>query len=203
GDRPLQGAGGDHLVHDGALRLGPRARLAGGVDRRTDRRTLRRGRRRRGHQSQGCPVTAQKMFGRAVDLSNLEVVCPVQRVAHPAVDTDGRQVGENNVVDPLFLDLPTERRLCNYAGSRFHNQAPINYTALRGMTKRWPELLSLTEQFRDAFFARMPRIGPAMLAGEVHLLAVTSLASLGYVMVRGIDPVPNGQLDAGLAAMFR
>jgi hypothetical protein len=155
------------------------------------------------HEAGRCPMTTQKMLGRAVDLGNLEVVLPVQRVAHPAVDMDGRQVGENNVVDPLFLDLPTERRLCNYAGSRFHNQAPMNYTALRGMTKRWPELLSLTEQFRDAFFARMPRIGPAMLAGEVHLLAVTSLASLGYVMVRGIDPVPNGQLDAGLAAMFR
>ena len=65
-----------------------------------------------------------------VAASAIAWVLPVQRVAHPAVDTDGRQVGENNVVDPLFLDLPTERRLCNYAGSRFHNQAPINYTAL-------------------------------------------------------------------------
>src|SRR4051794_25439855 len=46
-------------------------------------------------------MIAQRMLGRAVDLSNLEVVLPVQRVAHPAVDTDGRQVGENNVVDPL------------------------------------------------------------------------------------------------------
>jgi len=155
------------------------------------------------HEAQGCPMTTQRMLGRAVDLSNLEVVLPVQRVAHPAVDTDGRQVGENNVVDPLFLDLPTERRLCNYAGSRYHNEAPINYTALKAMTKRWPDLLSLTAQFRDAFFQRLPRLGPQVLAGEVHLLAVTCLATVGYVMVRGVDPVPNGQLDAGLAAMFR
>jgi hypothetical protein len=155
------------------------------------------------HEVQGCPMTSQRMLGRAVDLSNLEVVLPVQRVAHPALDTDGRQVGENNVVDPLFLDLPTERRLCNYAGSRYHHEAPINYTALKAMTKRWPELLSLTAQFRDAFFQRLPRRGPQVLAGEAHLLAVTCLATVGYVMVRGVEPVPNGQLDAGLAAMFR
>lgn len=155
------------------------------------------------HEAQGCPMTTQRMLGRAVDLSNLEVVLPVQRVAHPAVDTDGRQVGENNVVDPLFLDLPTERRLCNYAGSRYHNEAPINYTALKAMTKRWPELLSLTAQFRDAFFNRLPQRGPELVAGEAHLLAVTCLSTVGYVMVRGIDPVPNGQLDAGLASMFR
>ena len=154
-------------------------------------------------EAQGCPMTTQRMLGRAVDLSNLEVVLPVQRVAHPAVDTDGRQVGENNVVDPLFLDLPTERRLCTYAGSRYHNQAPINYTALKAMTKRWPDLLSLTAQFRDAFFQRLPRLGPQLVAGEVHQLAVTCLATVGYVMVRGVDPVPNGELDAGLAAMFR
>lgn len=156
-----------------------------------------------GHEAQGCPMTTQRILGRAVDLSNLEVVLPVQRVAHPAIDTDGRQVGENNVADPLFLDLPTERRLCNYAGSRYHNEAPINYTALKAMTKRWPELLSLTAQFRDAFFQRLPRLGPQLLAGEAHLLAVTCLSTVGYVMVRGVDPVPNGQLDAGLAAMFR
>jgi len=156
-----------------------------------------------GREAQGCPMTTQRMLGRAVELSNLEVVLPVQRVGHPAVDTDGRQVGENNVVDPLFLDLPTERRLCAYAGSRYHNQAPINYTALKAMTKRWPELLSLTAQFRDAFFQRLPRLGADLLAGEVHLLAVTCLSTVGYVMVRGIDPVANGQLDVGLAAMFR
>lgn len=155
------------------------------------------------HEADRCPMTTQRMLGRAVDLSNLEVVLPVQRVAHPAVDTDGRQVGENNVVDPLFLDLPTERRLCAYAGSRYQNQAPINYTALKAMTKRWPELLSLTAQFRDALFQRLPRLGPDLLAGEAHLLAVCCLSTVGYVMVRGVDPVPNGQLDAGLAAMFR
>jgi hypothetical protein len=37
----------------------------------------------------------------------------------------------------------------------------------------------------------------------VHFLAVTMLAAVGYVLVRGEETVPNGQLDAGLAASFR
>jgi hypothetical protein len=150
-----------------------------------------------------CTAITERTLGRAMDLGNLEVVLPVYRVAHPAIDLDGRQVGENNVAEQLFLDFPTDRRLCNYAGSRYHADAPINQTALKHMTKRWPELLSLTEQFRNAFFSRIPQAGPKPLAGDVHLLAVTCLSSVGYVMVRGVDPVPNRQLDAGLAAMFR
>ena len=150
-----------------------------------------------------CPVTSKRVFGHAIDLGNLEVLVPVQRVAHPALDSDGRQVGENNVNDALFLDLPTDRRLCSYAGSRYRAELPMNSTALKLMVKRWPELLSLTEQFRTAFFKRLPPRGPGLVAGEVHLLAVGCLAAVGYVMTRGKDPVPNGQLDAGLAAMFR
>jgi hypothetical protein len=152
-----------------------------------------------------CPHITQEALGRALDLPNLEAVVPVYRVAHPAMDTDGRQVGENNVFLPsLFLDLPTQRRVCNYSGNRYQADVPMNVTALKHMTSRWPELLSLTEQCRQALFARLPpRSSAPLRAGEVHLLTVCTLAAAGYVMVRGQDPVPNGQLDAGLAGMFR
>jgi len=152
-----------------------------------------------------CPVITEEAFGRALDLSNLEVLVPIYRIAHPAMDTDGRQVGENNVVPrTLFLDLPTQRKLCNFAGSRYQHELPMNTTAMKHMGKRWPELLSLTEQFRVALLARMPPRDPSSLrVGEVHFLAVCTLAAVGYVLVRGQDPVPNGQLDGGLAAMFR
>jgi hypothetical protein len=152
-----------------------------------------------------CPVLTEEGFGRAFDLSNLEVIVPIYRVAHPAMDTDGRQVGENNVMPrTLFLDLPTQRKVCGFPGSRYQDDLPMNVTAMKHMAKRWPELLSLSEQFREALFARMPPRDPSSLrAGEVHFLAVCQLASIGYVMVRGWDPVPNGQLDGGLAAMFR
>jgi hypothetical protein len=157
-----------------------------------------------GHDNR-CPVVTEQAFGRAFDLSNLEVLVPIYRIAHPALDADGRQVGENNVTPrTLFLDLPTQRRLCNYPGSRYQHDLPMNVTAMKHMSRRWPELLSLTEQFRAALVARMPPRDPnSLVAGELHLLAVCMLASVGYVMVRGVDPVPNGQLDSGLAAMFR
>jgi hypothetical protein len=157
-----------------------------------------------GHDDR-CPALTEEAFGRAFDLANLEVLVPIYRVAHSVMDTDGRQVGENNVMPrTLFLDLPTQRKVCSFPGSRYQDELPMNVTAMKHMAKRWPELLSLSEQFRDALFARMPPRDPSSLrAGEVHLLAVCQLASVAYVMVRGVDPVPNGQLDGGLAAMFR
>src|SRR6185295_5756461 len=146
-----------------------------------------------------CPVLTEEGFGRAFDLSNLEVLVPIYRIAHPAMDTDGRQVGENNVTPrTLFLDLPTQRKLCSFPGSRYQDELPMNVTAMKHMAKRWPELLSLSEQFRDALHARLPPRDPASLrTGEVHFLAVCQLASVAYVMVRGVDPVANGQLDGG------
>jgi hypothetical protein len=152
-----------------------------------------------------CPVITEEAYGRAFDLGNLEVLVPIYRIAHAALDADGRQVGENNVSPRvLFLDLPTQRKLCSYPGSRYQHDLPMNVTAMKQMSRRWPELLSLTEQFRAAVVERMPPRDPtSRTAGELHFIAVCTLASVGYVMVRGVDPVPNGQLDGGLAAMFR
>jgi hypothetical protein len=161
------------------------------------------GRKPESYDESLTPAMTQRTLGRAMDLGNLEVVLPIHRVAHPAVDSDGRQVGENNVVDGLNLDFATERRLCNYAGSRYHAPEPINLTALKHMTKRWPELLSLTEQFRTHFLKRFPGRATSMRVGDVHFLAVSMLSAVGYVLVRGVDTVANGELDAGLAASFR
>jgi hypothetical protein len=152
-----------------------------------------------------CPAITEEAFGRSIDIANLEVFVPVYRIAHPAMDNDGRQVGENNVTPrTLFLDLPTQRRVCSYAGSRYQDELPMNITALKHMAKRWPELLSLTEQFRLELWKRLPpRDASALRAGELHLLGVCKLASVSYVMVRGENPTANGELDGGLAAMFR
>jgi len=152
-----------------------------------------------------CPFITKEAYGHSMDLSNLEVLVPIYRVAHPAMDSDGRQVGENNVVPrTLFLDLPAQRRQCAYPGSRYQDELPMNVTALKNMTKRWAELLSLTEQLRQALTARMPPRDPARpTAGEMQFHVICQLAATAYPLVRGVDPVPNGQLDAGLAAVFR
>jgi hypothetical protein len=158
-----------------------------------------------GTDAQRCPALTEEAFGRALDLENLEVLVPIYRIAHATMDTDGRQVGENNVSPrSLFLDLPTQRKVCSFPGSRYQAEVPMNVTAMKHMAKRWPELLSMSEQFREALWARLPPKDPsALTCGEVHFLAVGQLAAVGYVMVRGVDPVANGQLDGGLAAMFR
>ncbi|HEX4381311.1 MAG TPA: hypothetical protein VH083_00100, partial [Myxococcales bacterium] len=149
------------------------------------------------------PAITQRTLGRPMELSNLEVVLPVHRVAHPALDEDGRQVGENNVNDQLFLDLPTERRLCNYPGVRYQADNPINSTALKVMMRRWPEILSLTAQFRAAFLKRIPLRDQTMSAGELQLLSTAMAGAVASVMVRGVDPVPNGKLDGGLSGAIR
>jgi hypothetical protein len=149
------------------------------------------------------PSITARTVGRAMELSNLEVVVPVHRVAHPALDEDGRQVGENNVNNHLYLDLPTERKLCNYAGTRYQYEKPINSTALKAMMRRWPELLSLTAQFRAAFIKRIPLQAEHMSGGELQLLCTACAGAVASLLVRGENAVPNGKLDGGLAGAIR
>lgn len=148
----------------------------------------------------------QELIGLPLPAGQLEVVIPAYRVAHPALDTDGRQMGEGNVTPrPLFLDLPTERRSCNYAGSRYQDEKSMNVTALKIMLEHWDTALGLTAEIRRRFLERSGRPvseGPLPI-GELHLLALSTLALPGYVMLRAKDPVPNGQLDARLSSVFR
>jgi hypothetical protein len=66
-----------------------------------------------------------------LELAYLELVIPIFRVAHIAIDEDGRQVGEANFFPkPLRLDIPTEWRTCHYPGTRYQSQ-PMNVTALK------------------------------------------------------------------------
>src|SRR5262245_11254230 len=44
-----------------------------------------------------CEAITRDLARRAVELGHLEAVVPIFRVAHPALDADGRQVGEANV----------------------------------------------------------------------------------------------------------
>nr|QKW93941.1 hypothetical protein [Vitiosangium cumulatum] len=44
-----------------------------------------------------CPRVMERLVGRPLELGFLEAVLPVHRVAHAALDQEGRQVGEMNV----------------------------------------------------------------------------------------------------------
>ena len=62
----------------------------------------------------------RRLAGRAVEQGWLELVIPVFRIAHMALDADDRQVGEANVFPrALRLDRPTEWMACTYAGTRY------------------------------------------------------------------------------------
>jgi hypothetical protein len=66
-----------------------------------------------------CEAVTQELTGRAIELGYLELVVPVYRVAHIALDAEGRQVGEANVFpSQLRLDVPTQWRTCRQPLSR-------------------------------------------------------------------------------------
>ena len=56
-----------------------------------------------------CDTSMRELTGRPLELGYLELIMPIYRVAHIAMDTEGRQVGEANVFPQhLCLDVPTE-----------------------------------------------------------------------------------------------
>jgi hypothetical protein len=105
-----------------------------------------------------CEAITRELVGRPLELGYLELIIPIYRVAHIAMDAEGRQVGEANVFPlPLRLDVPTEWRTCPYAGSRYQDDLPMNVTALRSMSKYWKPTMVALLRIRDAYLHRFPR----------------------------------------------
>ena len=151
-----------------------------------------------------CSTLTAELTGLPIEIGHLEVIFPVDRIAHPALDTDGRQVGEREVIPRfMYLDLPTELQSCPYSGSRYQDDMPMNVTALKLMMKHWEHALALIAQLRDRVAARTGRTGPRWRVGDLQVFAVTTLAASAYLLVRGERPVPNGELPAPIATLFR
>src|SRR6185312_12166187 len=91
-----------------------------------------------------CERLSAELLGQSVELAYLELLVPLHRVAHPALDREGRQVGEANVFPPqLRLDIETQWRSCQYPGSRYQDEFPLNASALRSMQRWWRPVLAL------------------------------------------------------------
>jgi hypothetical protein len=146
-----------------------------------------------------------EVVGRGVEPGYIESVVPVHRIAHAALDREGRQVGEvNTFPEILRLKIPTEWRTCNYAGSRYHDDTPMNMTALRSMIAQWRPVLRATLAVREEFLRRYPPLGDGTWRlGEVHFLSSGILALVGFELMRWRDPVKNGELDPVLSSLFR
>ncbi|MEZ5595498.1 MAG: hypothetical protein R3E84_03760 [Pseudomonadales bacterium] len=151
-----------------------------------------------------CPLLTKTLAARELPLAWLELVIPVFRVIHIALDSENRQVGEANVFPPaLRLDRPIEWRICNYPGSRYRDERPMNATALRSMGAQWPQMMALLPWVRDAFLHRYPSLRRGWTLGGIEALATMVLALPTYLMMRVHDRISNGDLHPALSSLFR
>ncbi|HEX7840072.1 MAG TPA: hypothetical protein VF469_21495 [Kofleriaceae bacterium] len=154
-----------------------------------------------------CEAITRDLANRAVELGNLEAVIPAYRIAHMALDADGRQVGEAKVFPArLRLDCETEWRVCQYSGSRFRDDTPMNVTALKAMIKHWKPMMATILRVRAALRERLgPSRGPSPESwriGELHVLSCVVLALPAFQLVKhgGSSPPP---LHPVLSSLFR
>ncbi len=145
-----------------------------------------------------------ELTGRALEPGWLELVVPVFRVAHMALDADGRQVGESNVFPPaLRMDIATRWRTCIYPGTRHQSDRPMNVTALKAMRAHWPQMMAALRVVRAAYLRRFPQLQGAWTVGHLERLATAVLAVPTYALMKASQPVPNGALHPALAGLFR
>ena len=151
-----------------------------------------------------CESITQELTGRPVELGYLELIVPAFRVAHIALDADQRQVGEANVFPPaLRLDVPTEWRTCNFPGTRYQSERPMNVTAMRAMRAHWPQMMAAALRVREKYLQRFPEARGAWTVGHVECLSAAALAVPTYQLMRRHDRVENGSLHPALSSLFR
>jgi hypothetical protein len=151
-----------------------------------------------------CAAITHELTGRAVEVGLLELVMPVHRVAHMALDADGRQVGEANVYPPSArLDIPTEWRSCQYTGSRYAPERPMNVTALKTMVRWWKPMMVAFSRVRAAYMERYPGTRAEWAARDLHRLATLVMSVPAYLLMRARDPLPPGQLHPVLSSLYR
>lgn len=156
------------------------------------------------HTWHECESITSVLTGRRLELGYLELVIPIFRVAHIAIDTEGRQVGEANVFpQSLRLDVPTEWRTCPYPGSRYLDERPMNVTALKSMRTYWPQVAITLLHIRNAYLQRFPSAQHACTVGGLEILSTLVLAVPTYLLMRSRQRVKNGELHPALSSMFR
>lgn len=146
------------------------------------------------------PGLMTELTGRSLEIGWLELVTPVFRVAHPALDADGRQVGEANVFPPtLRLDVPTRWRTCLFAGTRHQQDRPMNVEALRAMQAHWTQMMTAVARIRAAYLQRVPgACDGGWTIGALERLAVCILAVPTLVVTQTGEP-----LHPVLSSLFR
>ncbi|MFL5358497.1 hypothetical protein [Archangium sp.] len=152
-----------------------------------------------------CPRVMERLAGRPLELGFVEAVVPVHRLAHPALDAEGRHVGESNVFpEAMRMKRQTEWRMCLYPGSRYRNDAMMNITALKAMSQYWKPVLRGVGAVSEEFLHRYSLLPDGRWRmGDLHAVACSVLALPTLLLMRANEPVSSGGLDPVLSSMFR
>jgi hypothetical protein len=151
-----------------------------------------------------CESIMQDLAGHAVEIGYIESVIPISRIAHPALDADGRQVGEGNVFPrSLRLDLETEWRVCQYSGSRYRDETPMNVTALKAMIKYWKPMMYTIREVCSELRARLGMPVGRWTIGELHTMSCVVLALPAFLLMKGGGTSPQRPLHPVLSSLFR
>ena len=151
-----------------------------------------------------CEAITGELTDRPVELGYLELIVPIYRVAHMAMDAEGRQVGEANVFPmQLRVEVPTEWRICHYPGSRYQHDHPMNVTALKSMIKHWKQTMVILLNLRSAYLQRFPHARSGWTAGDLQRLSALVLTLPAYLLMRSHDRVENGLLHPVFSSMYR
>ena len=197
------------LIDEGVLRLADpaetEARLGGDAGARpSPLPPARTDRPRSWHE---CPGLMAELSGRPLEIGHLELVVPIFRVAHMAMDAEGRQVGESNAFPAaLRVDVPTRWRECIYSGSRYRDDKPMNVTALKAMRAHWGPMMAMLLKVRQAYLARCPEARPengGWTVGHLERLSTAVLTLPALQLMRAERRVENGRLHPVLSSMFR
>jgi len=151
-----------------------------------------------------CAEIMAELTGRPLELGHLELVTPIFRVAHVALDAEGRQVGEANVFPKaLRVEVETRWQTCLFEGSRHQPDRPMNVSALKAMRAHWGQMMVVLAHMRKAYLQRFPEARDGWTVGHVERLATAVLALPTWMLMRAERPVANGELHPALSCVFR
>jgi hypothetical protein len=120
---------------------------------------------------------------------------PLDRI----IDAEGRPLFEGRASQDMQAIAPLEHAVCPYAGSRHKHEKPMNVSGLRQMRSHWSDVIAGLEYLRGLY---------PQPAAHIRYIDLWRLCNLGefltpFLLYRRGDPVPNGQLPAHVADIYK